>query len=78
MNAGDEYRCRTCGGRFRRPKVPVSCCVIHLPAECCHYGDERLSEGDPNPRGSRASAWWRFRVACVDLGDAMVRAARRE
>jgi len=33
----DPYRCPTCRGYFL--KGNVSCCVMHMAGECCHYGD---------------------------------------
>jgi len=37
--AGTVYRCSTCGGRYCRPPIQMSCCVQHSANECCHFGE---------------------------------------
>ena len=48
-----EYTCPNCGGRFR--PTGLSCCVLHAPGTCCHYGDIDCSTGKNarlnDPRG---------------------------
>ena len=46
------YKCDICGGYFLRGNV--SCCVIHAPGECCHYGDQPI-----NPTPSEAKKYRR-------------------
>ena len=38
-----EYTCQGCGRRFR--KTGLSCCVLHPPGTCCHYGEISLPSG---------------------------------
>lgn len=39
------YRCGVCRHFFRRgARMHVSCCVMHEPGTCCHYGDVILDE----------------------------------
>lgn len=40
-----SYTCPGCGGRFF--PLGFSCCVLHPPGTCCHYGERR--EGDKYP-----------------------------
>ena len=35
---GETYTCPLCGGTFKRGNF--RCAVVHLPGECCHYGDQ--------------------------------------
>ena len=30
--------CQRCGKTFRIVNTTISCCVLHAPGECCHYG----------------------------------------
>ena len=45
-NEAREYTCEGCHQRFRIPKggVTTSCCVLHAPGTCCHFGEEQLSQ----------------------------------
>jgi len=46
-----DYRCDTCRKRYRRPDPKWSCCVLHLPSECCHFGEVRITKhGKPKDR----------------------------
>lgn len=36
------YKCEGCGRWFI--KGNVSCCVMHAPGTCCHYGDTPLPD----------------------------------
>lgn len=37
--------CPNCGGYFSEQtgQSRVSCCVMHSPGDCCHYGDRQLT-----------------------------------
>jgi hypothetical protein len=34
------YKCSTCGKTYRKPKIPISCTVMHPEGQCCHYGEK--------------------------------------
>lgn len=42
-SAAPPYYCPNCKAWYQRPRVPVSCCVLHLPGSCCHMGEIRVA-----------------------------------
>lgn len=40
------YYCPICRGHYIPPPIPVSCCVVHAPGQCCHYGDRKLTKSE--------------------------------
>ncbi len=35
------YWCRGCESWYIQGNI--SCCVVHSPGQCCHYGEDRVS-----------------------------------
>jgi hypothetical protein len=44
-DADNEYWCPNCRMRYRVPRVRASCCVLHSPGSCCHYGETKVEPG---------------------------------
>ena len=37
------YTCPVCKGTYVETGMAVSCCVLHSPGSCCHYGEAVVS-----------------------------------
>lgn len=45
LREGMVYLCANCKKWYR--KGTVRCAVFHMPGDCCHYGDEEVTEPRP-------------------------------
>lgn len=39
---GSAYKCPACGQWFWSGDATFSCCVLHEPGSCCHFGETKI------------------------------------